>query len=390
MHSQERAISIYVHYPYCLQKCHYCDFFSLPVLESNNADDLKNFEASFLFNIRREWLSRKSDFLPFSSIESIFFGGGTASLLSAEAIGTMIQMFEAEIPFAPDCEITLEGNPENLTTDYLDELSAVKVNRINAGIQTFNRKHLDAMNRYFDQKRYDSIVETLSSRADFQSTGGDLIYGFAGQTTDEFLSDLDRLCKAGLRHLSIYSLTQEPGTRYAAMVRNRIAKPPDDTLQEELFLILPGLLAEKGYRQYEVSNYAVDGYECRHNLRYWKYQPYVGLGPGAHGFDGRFRYGNVRNIERWMQNPLAAKKEEHQIEIDLPLNLFRLMIPFEPAYMADLLNQHGSKRASDVFRFFEKQKRRGNGSFIDDHQFQWTMQGQLQLDTIIEDWVNEK
>lgn len=373
------SLGIYVHFPYCLQKCHYCDFFSVPLQGELPVQ-------AFLHSIEQEWDIRVSHFSRFSTVDSVFFGGGTASLLPAKALKQMLDLFRTAFTLSADCEITLEGNPENLTPQYLEELLHIGINRINAGIQTFSGKYLNAMNRFFDKERYQNILHNLSLFP-FRSRGVDLIYGFPGQTFEEFLSDLDRITEVQLEHLSVYSLTEEAGTPYATRIRDGLMKAPDEELQEQIFTLLPELLAEKGYTMYEVSNYARPGYECRHNMRYWLYQPYMGLGPGAHGFDGTFRYGNPRNIDRWQANPGQAARSPHNVDIDVPLNLFRLAIPFRPSWMKDLLEENQSSRAADVFPFFQEQEELGHGSFLEDDLFRWTEKGRLQLDGIIERWV---
>lgn len=377
------SLGIYIHFPYCLQKCHYCDFYSVPL-------DGEAPIRAFLTGIEQEWQARFPDFERFSAVDSVFFGGGTSSLLPAWALRQMLDLFQERFSFSPDCEITLEGNPENLTEQYLEELAQIGITRINAGIQTFSERHLRSMNRFFDAARYADILDILC-RSPFRSRGVDLIYGFPGQTFDEFMTDLHRVATVGLEHLSVYSLTEEAGTGYATRVRDGSMPSPDEALQERVFETLPSVMSDYGYTLYEISNYAKPGFECRHNLRYWLYEPYMGLGPGAHGFDGRFRYGNVRNIDRWSARPAAATKTEHEVEIDLPLNLFRLTIPFRPSWMKRILKENGSRRADDVQAFFEEEARLGHGFFVDADLFQWSEVGRLQLDGIIERWVlNQK
>jgi oxygen-independent coproporphyrinogen-3 oxidase len=373
------SLGIYIHFPYCLQKCHYCDFYSNPV-------DGEPPIAAFLRGIEEEWQARYPDFQHLSTVDSIFFGGGTSSLIPADALKQMLDLFQTQFSISEDCEITLEGNPENLTSSYLSELEQIGITRINAGIQTFSARHLLAMNRFFDPARYADILDTIR-RSGIRSRGIDLIYGFPDQTMEEFLSDLQLAATSGLEHMSIYALTVEAGTAYAAHIRNGSMTPPDEALQERIFEILPQVMSNYGYTIYEISNYAKPGFECRHNLRYWLYEPYMGLGPGAHGFTGRYRYGNVRNVDRWLAQPASAPKTEHRVDIDLPLNLFRLTVPFRLSWMKQILRENHSQRVDDVLTFFHEEAECGHGFFVDDDLFQWNEKGRLQLDSIIERWV---
>lgn len=388
---QPNTLGIYIHYPYCLQKCHYCDFFSEPI--SNRTED---FNDNFVESIRSEFISRYNDFSHLKVVDSIFFGGGTASLLSTKHIHNLINFFGQHFSFSKNCEITLEGNPENINLEYLKDLEAIGVNRINVGIQTFAAELLTSMNRYFDLNSYNHILDLLSMSS-IRSRGVDLMYGLPGQTEQQFFNDLQRVVKANLEHLSIYSLIQEPNTMYSKLVQNGLRKPPNENLQDQLFQKLPSKLSSYGFQIYEVSNYSKPDFECRHNLRYWLYEPYMGLGPGAHGFDGRLRYGNLRNIQRWQKNTTGATKEPHKPEIDVPLNLFRIAKPFQPKWFADILNQEVT---SQVLPFFEQQEQLGYGNFLDDNLssnqtssshiwFQWNLHGLTFLDSIIESFVNQ-
>ncbi|MBW7858347.1 MAG: hypothetical protein H3C43_08665, partial [Leptonema sp. (in: Bacteria)] len=308
--------------------------------------------------------------------------------------------------FSKNCEITLEGNPENISLKYLNDLEAIGVNRINVGIQTFAANLLTSMNRYFDPNSNNHILDIMSSSS-IHSRGVDLMYGLPGQTEQQFFDDLKKVAEANLEHLSIYSLIQEPNTRYSKLVQNRLLLPPNESLQDQLFQKLPSKLASYGFQIYEVSNYSKPNFECRHNLRYWLYEPYMGLGPGAHGFNGQLRYGNLRNIKRWQKNTTGATKEPHQPEIDVPLNLFRIAKPFQLNWFADILNQEVAIR---VLPFFEQQKKLGYGNFIDENfldrdfldgnfsssqtpnsntWFQWNLHGLTFLDSIIESFVNQ-
>lgn len=377
-------LGVYIHFPYCIRKCHYCDFFSvgLDSLAPDRqvpTDLIARYERALL----DELAARKADFAKFVGVNTIFLGGGTASLLPPETLARILQRLRSEFQIADDAEITLEGNPENFTPDYMASVRALGVNRINVGVQTLQTDFLDTMNRYYDAGRYDEIFARLE-RAPFKNAGGDLIYGFAGQTFAQFEADLERALAARLNHLSVYSLTVESGTPYAALLQRGAMRAPEEELQEQIFRGLPQRLAQAGLRQYEISNYARPGFECRHNLRYWLYEPYLGLGPGAHGFDGRNRYGNPRSIAVWEADPAGAPTQAAEPLSEVPLMFLRLTAGIAIEDVVDCLADAGLPRAAarsqELFRTWRAS---GLGEIVarDAAQwFVWAPEATLQLD----------
>lgn len=330
---------LYIHFPYCVQKCDYCDFYSLS-LEGEKKVGAEFFER-FRRGLVREFQGRVAAFRT-RPIDTVYFGGGTGSMLPAEFIAGLLAFFRDEGLFPANSqesvEITLEGNPEHFTPDYLRDLHRAGVTRVNTGIQTFERRALEAMNRYFDAERYDRILADLGA-SPIEHLGADLIYGLPGQSEASFYRDLDALLATRLDHLSLYSLTAEAGTRYAAKLQTGRATPPDEEAQTAIFCALPAYLAERGFAQYEISNFARPGATCRHNLRYWYYEPYLALGPGAHGFDGLRRYGNARNLEKWLADPLHAAPVPHEPTADVALNLLRLTAPIPRDFIDEIWSE---------------------------------------------------
>lgn len=377
-------LGVYIHFPYCIRKCHYCDFFSVG-LDSLAPDrqvpvDLVARYERALFD---ELAARKGAFSKFDGVNTIFLGGGTASLLPPESLARILQRLRTEFQVADDVEITLEGNPENFTPEYMARVRELGVNRINVGVQTLQTDFLDAMNRYYEAGRYDEIFTRLE-RAPFKNAGGDLIYGFAGQTFAHFETDLERALAARLSHLSVYSLTVESGTPYAALLQRGAMRAPEEELQEKIFRVLPQRLAHAGLRQYEISNYARPGFECRHNLRYWLYEPYLGLGPGAHGFDGRNRYGNPRSIAAWESDPAGAPMQKAEPLSEVPLMFLRLTAGIAIEDVADCLAEAGLPRAAaSAVEIFEVWRAGGLGEIIERdgaRWFVWAPEATLQLD----------
>lgn len=343
MHRDPQALGIYVHFPFCLHKCRYCDFFSIGTDQIGYGRDLPEHELqSYVLGIREEFTARTqaTTFGTFRKLNTIYFGGGTASMLPASLIAELLALFAERFTINADCEITLEGNPENFTPDYLDELHAIGITRVNAGIQTFSEQQLQRVGRLYDRARYERIVADLS-QSRFEHIGVDLMYGFPEQTEQDFRYDLERVLSGRFDHLSLYSLTAEPGTPFAADVTAGKERGPQTDVQELIFGELPDLMSARGFSIYEVSNYARPGAMCRHNLRYWLYEPYLALGPGAHGFDGHQRYANARHVARWRADPTGAPFEEHQPASDIALNLLRIACPVSEHLVTEVLQENG-------------------------------------------------
>ena len=292
-HHRMNTLGVYIHYPWCVQKCNYCDFFSMPV-RSLTREDIKSNNDLYTKTVLGELSLRKNMFAE-KTVTTIYFGGGTATMLEAEAVHAIL----AEISNYYDireCEITVEGNPENFSADYLNSLHQIGVNRVNAGFQSFSDESLAGLNRFHRKEQYDRALSALS-KSPICNWGGDLMYGLPAQTEEDFYGDLKELISYNPKHLSLYSLTVEENTPLAYSVRKKETVEPDDFIQQKILLNLSDYLIPHDFIQYEVSNFARPHFECRHNLRYWPYRSYMGLGPGAHGFNGKTRYGNPRNIE---------------------------------------------------------------------------------------------
>ena len=341
----QKSLGIYIHVPWCLQKCHYCDFYSIAIAEENHEipheipiEFIELYIEKLLWELELR-LHDQSHFRKFEKITSIYFGGGTPSLLPLHALSKLfkklLKKIHANFDLVPNCEISLEGNPENMDPEYLAQLHDLGIRRVNVGLQSFQANVLEKMNRFYSQERYASILQDLSD-SPFQSYGIDLIYGFPGQSKADFYRDLERVLAISPAHLSLYSLTVENNTAYGKAVHNKSSPAPDEELQDDIWEGLSKKLGNANLQHYEVSNFAKEDQWCRHNLSYWLYAPYIGLGPGAHGFDGHFRYANPRNLQQWLrareQNPYST----HEPELEMPLMFLRLCAPW-PLYLWEKL-----------------------------------------------------
>lgn len=265
-------LSLYVHFPWCIRKCPYCDFNSHK-LPTQNPELLLQYTNKLLLDL--EYEAKQA---PIETLTSIYFGGGTPSLLSASAIKTILEHIKKYFLFANNIEITLEANPGTINLALLQELINIGVNRISLGIQSFDDKKLKALGRIHDSKQAQDAISIIKTTG-FTNFNLDLMFGLPEQTIDEAICDLQTALNFTPPHLSWYQLTLEPNTLFA---RN----PPQLPINEQLWDIQQhgqDLLKQHNLFQYEVSAYSKINYECKHNVNYWQYGDYLGIGAGAHG-----------------------------------------------------------------------------------------------------------
>ncbi len=263
-------LALYLHFPWCVQKCPYCDFNSH---ELKSAIDEKAYIDALISDLEQE--------LPLfwgRSISSIFMGGGTPSLFSPESIDKLLSALRARVTFAPDIEITMEANPGSVELGKFKEFSAAGINRLSIGIQSFNDEKLKALGRIHGRKEAIRAAE-MAHDAGFNSFNLDLMYGLPNQTLPQAIDDIETAMALEPKHLSHYQLTIEPNTFF----HHQPPTVPDDDHVWDMQEACQIRLAKKDYAQYEISAYAKKGYQCQHNLNYWQFGDYLGIGAGAHG-----------------------------------------------------------------------------------------------------------
>jgi oxygen-independent coproporphyrinogen-3 oxidase len=293
-------LALYVHMPWCVRKCPYCDF---------NSHQLKSAQpdAAYIDQLLEDF-RRELPLVSLRTVTTVFFGGGTPSLFAPEAIARLLQALRQSIEFAADAEITLEANPGTIERGRFEGYKDAGINRVSLGAQTFAARSLESLGRIHTPDDTLRAVEELRA-AGLENFNLDLMYALPGQTLAAALDDVATACALGPAHISHYQLTLEPGTVFHAQPP---VLPDEDTawsMQTEC----QRLLNAAGFRQYEVSAYARDGAYCRHNLNYWQFGDYVGIGAGAHG----------------------------KVSIDLPLNILRTAKPKQPREFQALLRQSG-------------------------------------------------
>ena len=269
------ARALYIHWPFCAKKCPYCDFNS----HVRESVDVAAWQSALLADMRAE-----AELAGGEPLTSIFFGGGTPSLMPPALVAALLAEAERLWGFAPEIEITLEANPSSVETANFAALAAAGINRVSLGVQSLDDAELRFLGRLHGATEALEALET--AQAHFKRVSFDLIYALPGHTPEMWHDRLTRALGFGTGHLSLYQLTIEPGTRFASDVRRGRLVPLDDDEAAELFDITQALTDAAGLPAYETSNHARTGEQSRHNLAYWRYQDYAGIGPGAHGRRG--------------------------------------------------------------------------------------------------------
>lgn len=280
---------IYVHVPFCHSKCWYCDFYSMPC---NGLTD------RYTAAVAREWALRAPAENDGLAPASIYLGGGTPSILGA---GGIAQILKALPKPAPEAEVTVEVNPEDVTADFVSALAGCGVNRVSMGVQSFVDSELAAVGRCHDVATAMRAIEILRDGG-MANLSLDLIYGLPEQTVQSWTYSVERMMEIAPEHFSAYILSYEPGTRLTARkLAGKLQETDEDTIAT-MYQILCQSAKRNGYRHYEISNFSLPGKQAEHNSAYWHSEPYIGLGPGAHSFDGRsVRRANPANLRGWLQ-----------------------------------------------------------------------------------------
>lgn len=298
--------NIYIHIPFCREKCDYCDFYSEPKPSSAR---IKGF---------LDKLEKKLEVLDLvKPTKTLFFGGGTPSLLSPQELQRLHLMVKTHIPLDLDTEISMECNPETLCRERLEVIKPM-VTRMSIGVQTFSNNFLNVLGRASSQEHIERALH-LAKDLKFDNLSIDLIYGIPGQTQDEWLTNLKKAVNFDIKHISCYSLTMEEGGKL--LNNSESFAPVDDDESAEMWVQTGDFLEQQGFSRYEVSNYAKPGSECKHNVNIWHGQAYLGLGPAASSFDGKTRWTEPASLDDWF-----ADKEPEKDFIELEYRLIEIFI----------------------------------------------------------------
>lgn len=286
---------IYIHIPYCKQACHYCDFHF-----STNTSTQKEMHKALLMEI-----GQQKSYLQNEIIDTIYFGGGTPSLLSTTEINEILDKLKSTFTINQLSEITLEANPDDLSLEKLQELKNAGVNRLSIGIQTFNEAQLHFLNRAHNQEQALSCISN-ARKVGFENFSIDLIYGLPADDHQNWESDLKIAMDFKPSHISAYCLTIEEKTALGKWQKTGKFKAVEDEFAATQFDMLLATLAQNGYEQYEISNFCLPSFESKHNSSYWLGKKYIGIGPGAHSYDGPSRQYNVSNNSKYIKGIVAG------------------------------------------------------------------------------------
>jgi len=298
-----KKISIYIHIPFCRHKCIYCDFYSIITDESIN-----EYIAALCQEI--EYYSVQNNY----EVETIYFGGGTPSLLSANQIENILNHIRKNFYVQPNAETTIETNPGTVDLQKLIDFRQIGINRISIGVQTFDENELKFLTRIHDKN---SAVETVlnAEKAGFANINLDLIFNLPGQTKNIWKQNLEKAIELPITHISTYSLILERGTILNKMVLDGKVVLQDDDYDADLYEYTIDFLTKKGFIQYEVSNFCKSGFECLHNLNYWQHKNYLGFGTSSHSFLDNKRWWNYSSLKMYIENIKRKKTAVRSFEI---------------------------------------------------------------------------
>ncbi|HOR39442.1 MAG TPA: radical SAM family heme chaperone HemW [Paludibacteraceae bacterium] len=366
---------IYLHIPFCIQRCSYCNFFS--VVSINLVNEVIN-------AIIKE-LSIRKDYLKNEPVQTIYFGGGTPSLLTIQQIEKLLNTVYTNFPVEQNAEITFEANPDDLTKNYLFDLKKVGINRLSIGIQSFDDDKLKILNRRHNATQAHEAVRE-AQKAGFSNISIDLIYGLPFQSLDEWETDLDKAFSLSIQHLSAYGLTFEEKTLLSKQKEKKIIEPADEELMIKMYELLLEESSKKGFDAYEISNFSLPGFYSRHNSSYWNQTAYLGVGPSAHSYNGISRQWNVAAIQKYTEGILKNSSfyEQEILSLEDRYNEYVLLgLRTKNGINIDALEQNFGTELKDfclenIKTFIDNEKAYRCGSFL-----RLNTKGKLISDTII-------
>lgn len=323
----------------------------------------------------------------FEQTETLYFGGGTPSLLKDDDIALLIEAVHRKSPLSADSEITLEVNPEDVTENRLKRWMSMGINRVSMGVQSFLDRDLKLMNRIHDSNQALKSLEMLA-QSEIHSINADLIFAIPNQTVDELYANIEKLTAFPIEHISAYALTIEPRTQLHHDIEKGVLSAQSDEQYNAHFRLVMGELAKRGYEQYEISNYSKPNKRSRHNSSYWSGKPYIGIGPGAHSFDGEFRKWNVSNNSRYIKGVLSGEMvhEEEQLSPRDRLNEYVMtsLRRIEGVRFSQVQEWANQEQFAAILDEVERYERRGKLE-ANKERFMLTTEGKLIADAIASD-----
>lgn len=328
--------SLYIHIPFCEHKCIYCDFYSIITFEN---------QSEFIKCLKSEIDFYSENYFKDSKFSTIFFGGGTPSILEAVQIEEILNHLFKRFNFSENLEITLETNPGTVDVDKLKSFKEAGINRLSIGFQSFDENDLKFLTRIHDKQTAIKTVEKAFASG-FENINIDLIFNLPNQTKDKWKHNLDVATKLPIKHISAYSLILERGTILNKLVLDGKVKIQDEDYDADLYQFTIDYLTNCGFNQYEISNFAKDGFECQHNLAYWSHKDYLGIGPSAHSFRENKRWWNFSSLKRYINeinlNGHAKMSEEILSVNELEDEYIMLALRSKGLYLHKLTERFGN------------------------------------------------
>ena len=313
-----KKAGIYIHIPFCAIKCMYCDFYSI----ADQNDQIPSFIEALIKEINIS--KRPQDDIIF---DTVFIGGGTPSLIDAKFLEKIISALDKKFDLSNINEFTIEANPGEAPKERLRDFLSLGINRLSIGVQSLHPHLLSFLTRIHDARQVFTTFDNARS-VGFENISCDLIYSIPGQTWSMWEKDLRKIISLQPNHISAYTLTVEKGTNLFDLVRNHKVKMPTDDRTGKWFLDTHEILEQSGYPGYEISNFSSANMQCKHNLHYWRIDPYVAFGPSAHGFDGQRRWNNTRSLNNYFQKIKSSEKPVSTIENLSDLDLINEALGF--------------------------------------------------------------
>ena len=368
---------IYLHIPYCKQKCTYCNFHF-----STNTKNVNEMINAMLVEIEN-----KKDYLFNNEIETIYFGGGTPSFIQTSHINSLIKKIFSLYQVKADAEITLELNPDDVSENKLRELKSTGINRLSIGVQSFHDEDLKFMNRSHDGNMARKSI-SIAKKLGFKNITIDLIYGLPNLSNKKWEENLNIIKQLKINHFSAYALTVEPKTKLDYLIKNKKLDPISDEKIEEHFKVLQEISARIGFVQYEISNFCKDKVISKHNSSYWKKKKYIGIGPSAHSFNGNSRQWNVKSNSKYILK-LKSQQEYYEIEKlsenekynEYVLTTLRTMWGINQKY----LNKNYNKKINLKFTTLIKKWIESGDVIKENENFKLSKKGMLMADGIASD-----
>jgi oxygen-independent coproporphyrinogen-3 oxidase len=334
---------IYIHIPFCKRICSYCDFYKTTFV---------SLLPEYINTLELELIQRNF-YLEDEAVDTIYFGGGTPSVLSADDINRLILQIKSRFTISKSCEITLEANPDDLSPEYLIQLHSTDVNRLSIGVQSFMDKQLKVLNRRHSAVQAFQCIENAKN-AGFNNISLDLIYGLPGMTHTEWVKNLETAFSLDIQHLSAYHLTIEPNTAFSRLSKRGLLQLPEEEESAAQFIVLHEWAMKNGFIHYEISNLCREGYYSTHNTNYWRSKKYLGIGPAAHSYNIESRQWNIADVKKYM-NALRSDQsyfEKEPLAVKTRFNEY-IMISLRTIWGVDLeqvFRDFGEKISADFER----------------------------------------